>query len=123
MKMMDTAAGICSVRHCNTLAVTASLDGINFHEPVLNGELVFVTAQLIFTSSKSMIVEVVVEAEGMNTGRRLTTSANFTFVSLDKFGKANEVPHLKITNAEEQRKHDIMKNIYEQRKAERINKK
>ena len=122
MKMMDTAAGICSVRHCNTPAVTASLDGINFHEPILNGELVFVTAHIVFTSPKSMIVEVLVEAEGMNIGRRLTTSANFTFVSLNKFGKANEVPHLKLTNAEEQRKYDIMKSIYEERKAERSKK-
>ena len=58
MKMMDNAAGICSARHCSAHTVTAGIDVINFHEPVMNGEVVFVTARMVFTSARSMEIEV-----------------------------------------------------------------
>lgn len=58
MKMMDNAAGICAARHCRGQTVTACIDVINFHEAVMNGDLVFVTARMIFTSAKSMEIEV-----------------------------------------------------------------
>ena len=59
MKMMDNAAGICAARHCRRgSVVTACIDVVNFHEAVMNGEIVFVTARLIFTSAKSMEIEV-----------------------------------------------------------------
>ena len=121
MKMMDTAAGICSVRHCRTPAVTISLDAINFISPIFNGDLVFVTAEIIFTSSKSMTVEVHVEAEGLRSEspRRVTNHALFTFVSIDEKGKAIEVPPLKLSNQEEENKFEEMKKIYEARKKER----
>lgn len=58
MKMMDNAAGICATRHCKGRTVTACIDEINFHAPIVNGEMVFVTARLIYTSNKSMEIEV-----------------------------------------------------------------
>lgn len=58
MKMMDNAAGICAARHCRGLPVTAGIDAINFHKPVMNGDVVFVTAHMIFTSARSMEIEV-----------------------------------------------------------------
>ena len=121
MKMMDTAAGICSMRHCKTPAVTVSLDAINFISPIFTGDLVFVTAKIIFTSSKSMTVEVHVEAEGLRSEspRRVTNHALFTFVSVDKKGKASEVPQLKLSNQEEENKFEEMKRVYEARKKER----
>ena len=58
MKMMDNAAGICAARHCRSRVVTASIDVIDFHEPITNGEMVFVTARITFVSNKSMEIEV-----------------------------------------------------------------
>lgn len=58
MKMMDNAAGICATRHCHSRTVTACIDVINFHCAITNGEIVFVTARLVFASSKSLEVEV-----------------------------------------------------------------
>lgn len=58
MKMMDNAAGICAARHCRGQTVTAGIDAIDFHKPVMNGDMVFVTASMIFTSAKSMEIEV-----------------------------------------------------------------
>ena len=58
MKTMDSAAGICAARHCHSRVVTAGIDEINFHEPITNGEMVFVTARIIYTSAKSIEIEV-----------------------------------------------------------------
>ena len=58
MKTMDSAAGICAVRHCHSRAVTAGIDEINFYEPITNGEMVFATARIIYTSAKSIEIEV-----------------------------------------------------------------
>ena len=122
MKMMDSAAGICSIRHCRTPAVTISLEAINFISPIFNGDLVFVTAEIIFTSAKSMTIEVHVEAEGLRSEspRRVTNHALFTFVSIDENGKARDVPKLKLSNQEEENKFEEMKRIYEARKKERM---
>ena len=58
MKIMDSAAGICAARHCHSRVVTAGIDEINFHEPITNGEMVFVTSRIIYTSAKSIEIEV-----------------------------------------------------------------
>jgi acyl-coenzyme A thioesterase 7 len=121
MKIMDTTAGICAVRHCRSLAVTACLDAINFHSPIFNGDMVFVTGELVFTSAKSVVVEIHVEAEGLNSGsRRVTNDALFTFVALGNDGRAVPVPQLKLKCEDEERKFEEMKKIYEIRKKERL---
>ena len=61
MKMMDNAAAICAFRHCRGQPVTACIDVVNFHEAVMNGDVVFVTARMIYTSTKSMEIEVSLE--------------------------------------------------------------
>ena len=58
MKMMDNAAGICAARHAMGRVVTACIDEIDFHAPITNGQMVFVTARLVYTSSRSMEIEV-----------------------------------------------------------------
>ena len=120
MKIMDTAAGICTAKHCRSLAVTACMDAINFHTPVLVGDLVTTTAKIVFTSKRSLVVEVICEAEGLRTGsRRITNTAYFTFVSLNKSMKAQDVPPLKLVSQNEERKFALMKKIYERKKQQR----
>ena len=46
MKLIDTAAGIAALRHCRTNIVTASMDRLDFHEPVFIGELVILRASI-----------------------------------------------------------------------------
>ena len=118
MKEMDNAAGICSARHCGTNVVTVSIDAIDFHESVRNGEVVFVSARMVFTSSKSMQIEVTTEAEGIGRHRRISNTAIFTFVSLGADYKAQKVPQLVIKSEEErarfeegQRRYDISKKL------------
>ena len=119
MKMMDNAAGICAARHCRTPVVTACLEAINFNSPIINGEVVFVTAELVFTSSRSLEIEVRTEAEGGLRGgsRRVTNTAHFTFVSLGKDGRAVSVPPLEITTEEEKERFEEGRRRYQHRKA------
>ena len=124
MKMMDNTAGICATRHCHTPVVTACLEAINFSSPIMNGEVVFVTAELIFTSTKSMEIELRVEVEGGLRGgsRRVTNTAHFTFVSLGKDGHAIAVPPLKVVTEEERERFEEGRRRYEERKRQRTEK-
>lgn len=100
MKLMDNAAGVVAVRHCGTNVVTASVDAIDFTAPVFNGDLLYIRARPVFASARSMEIEINVEAErrGEDGKRRRvqTTSALYTFVSLDKWGRVKPLPPLLI---------------------------
>ena len=121
MKMMDSAAGICAARHCRLPAVTACINAIDFHSPVRNGEVVFCTARLVFCSEKSMVVEIITEAEGLTAGsRRVANTAYFTFVSIGFDKKAHKVPPLILSNDEERQRFEEGKARYEERKKARM---
>lgn len=108
MKKMDDAAAICASSYCRGLTVTACIDAIDFHSSITCGEVVFVTARLVFTSGKSMEIEVIAEAEGLRAGsRRITTTAYFTYVAIGNDGRARSIPPLKLkTGAEKSRFED-----------------
>ena len=117
VKIMDNAAGICAVRHCRSLVVTACIDAIDFHGPIMNGEVVFVTARMVFTSARSMEIEVTTEAEGLIVdSRRVTNTAYFTFVSLGADKRATAVPPLKLKSDEELQRFEEGRQRYEIRK-------
>lgn len=103
MKYIDTAAGVVAIRHARKIAVTASIDRLDFHFPVYVGDLLILKASLNLVGRSSMEVGVRVEAENILTGEvRHTASAYLTFVALDKNGKTVEVPPL-ISETDEDR--------------------
>ena len=117
MKKMDEVAAICSASHCRGLTVTACIDAIDFHSPITCGEVVFVTARLVFTSDKSMEIEVVAEAEGLRAcSRRVTTTAYFTYVLIGKDRTAGSVPPLQLRTNEERKRFEGGKKRYETRR-------
>ena len=121
MKMMDSAAGICAARHSRSPVVTACINAIDFHGPVRNGEAIFCTARLVFCSEKSMMVEIITEAEGLASGsRRVVNTAYFTFVSIGFDRKAHEVPPLILTSDEDHQRFKEGKVRYEERKKARM---
>ncbi|XP_039251009.1 putative cytosolic acyl coenzyme A thioester hydrolase-like [Styela clava] len=111
MKMMDEAAGICAARHCHTNVVTASMDATNFHRPIGKGCVMHLKSRPIFTSNKSIEIEVVVDVEQVRLVDASTQvqwyracSAFFTFVSLDANHRPLPIPSLiRKTPAEEER--------------------
>jgi acyl-CoA hydrolase len=118
MKLIDTAAGIAAHRHCRTNVVTASMDRLDFHQPVFIGELVVLRASINYVGKTSMEVGVRVEAENLTTGEvRHTNSAYLTMVSLDKDRKPAPVPKIVPQTKEEKRRFQEGKLRAQQRKA------
>ena len=105
MKLIDTTAGVVAVRHARCNVVTASIDRLDFHNPVFVGNLVFIKGSLNMVGKTSMEVGVRVEAENVITGEvRHTASAYLTFVALDTQGKPQPVPPLFFETEEEVRR-------------------
>src|SRR3990167_6818999 len=105
MEWVDLAASIVAMRHCRTVAVTASMDALNFISPIKLGEIVILKASVNFTHKTSMEIGVRIESENPKTGvRSHTATAYTTFVALDDKGHPTEVPPL-ICETPEQKRH------------------
>jgi len=105
MKHIDDAAGVVAIRHAGGNAVTASIDRLDFHNPVFIGNLLTVKASLNMAGRTSVEIGVRAETEDLITGHiRHTASAYLTFVALDENFRPREVPHLKLTTDEEVRR-------------------
>jgi len=105
MKHIDTAAGIAAMRHAGANTVTASIDRLDFHTPVLIGDIITLKASINLTGRTSMEVGVRVEAENPLTGAvRHTASAYLTFVALGDDGMPTEVPPITPETAEDKRR-------------------
>ncbi|MDY0162253.1 acyl-CoA thioesterase [Desulfobotulus sp.] len=105
MKYIDNAAGVVAVRHARKLCVTASVDRLDFHNPVFIGNLLIIKASLNLVGSTSAEVGVRVEAEDVLTGKiRHVVSAYLTFVALDDQMRPTTMPPLILENDEERRR-------------------
>ncbi len=106
MKHVDTAAGVVAIRHARKIAVTASIDRLDFHYPVFIGNLLILKASVNLVGRTSMEVGVRVEAENPLTGEvRHTASAYLTFVALDEQGQPTPVSPLICETDEEKLRH------------------
>ncbi len=120
MKLIDTAAGTVAVRHARANVVTASIDRLDFHQPVFIGNLVTLKASMNYVGRTSMEVGVRVEAENLLTGEvRHTSSAYLTFVALDRDGHPIVVPPLALDTDEDIRRNREAKARREMRIQER----
>jgi acyl-CoA hydrolase len=96
MQWIDIAAAIASSRHTNRVCVTASVDELNFHHPVVQGEVVILQASVNRVFSTSLEVGVRVTKEDLLTGKRTyTNTAYLTFVSIDDEGKPVAAPPIR----------------------------
>jgi acyl-CoA hydrolase len=106
LSMMDKTSAIAAFRHSRANVVTASIDRVEFREPIHLGDLVVMKASVNYVGRTSMEVGVRVEAEDLLTGRRRhTNSCYLTFVAVDKNGRPIEVPELRPETEAEQRRH------------------
>jgi acyl-CoA hydrolase len=120
MHLIDITGAIACHRHTNHLAVTASVDSLDFIHPIKMGDLIILKSRVTCVFNTSLEVEVEVFSEQIQSGeRKLTSKAYLTFVSLDSDGKPTRVPPLAIeTPEDEQRCRDA-----QARRAERLKRK
>ena len=95
MHWMDIIGGISAQKHSNSVVVTAAVDHISFHNPILLGQVITLEAQVTRAFNTSMEVFIRVWAEDMIEGTKLeSNTAFFTFVALDENKKPLKVPEL-----------------------------
>jgi acyl-CoA hydrolase len=105
MHLIDIAGAITAHRHCHRQVVTASVDHLDFLNPVRLGDLIILNAQVnrAFTSSVEVGVEVF--SEDTVGKRKHTTTAFLTFVAVDNEGKPQSVPPVIPKTPEERRRY------------------
>jgi len=95
LSLMDQIAFACSSKHSGNYCVTASVNKVDFLNPIGVGELVTLKASINFTGNTSMVVGVRVESENIQTGTCThCNSSYFTMVAKDKEGNSVAVPGL-----------------------------
>lgn len=97
LNLMDQIAFACASRHSQRYCVTASVNRVDFLNPIEVGELVTLKASVNYTGKTSMVVGVRVEAENITTGQiKHCNSSYFTMVAKDAKGKNIRVPGLLV---------------------------
>ncbi|WP_242093232.1 acyl-CoA thioesterase [Aestuariivivens sediminicola] len=95
LNLMDQIAFACASRHSQHYCVTASVNRVDFLEPIDVGELVTLKASVNYTGRTSMVIGVRVEAENIQTGiTKHCNSSYFTMVAKDDNGRNAPVPGL-----------------------------
>lgn len=93
--LMDQVAFVCASKHSGHYCVTASVNKVDFLNPIEVGNLLTLKASVNYTGRTSMVVGLRVESENIKTGEVLhCNSSYFTMVAKDDEGKNVPVPGL-----------------------------
>jgi uncharacterized protein (TIGR00369 family) len=102
LSLLDQIAFASASKFSGHYCVTASVDTVDFLNPIEVGELVTMKASVNYVGKSSMIVGIRVEAENIQTGKvKHCNSSYFTMVAKDEKGKNVEVPGLILSNDDE----------------------
>ena len=107
MHLIDIAGAMAAHRHARSHVVTASMDHIDFREPVHIGDLLILKSSINRAFNTSMEVGVKCWVENYIAGTtRHVASAYLTFVAVDEHGKHRHVPPVTPETDEEQRRYE-----------------
>ena len=105
LSLLDQIAFACASKYSGHYCVTASVDTVDFLNPIEVGELVTMKASVNYVGKTSMIVGIRVESENIQTGKiKHCNSSYFTMVAKDDKGNSIEAPGLILSNEEELRR-------------------
>jgi uncharacterized protein (TIGR00369 family) len=105
LSLLDQIAFACASKYSGNYCVTASVDTVDFLNPIEVGQLVTMKASVNYVGKSSMIVGIRVEAENIQTGKAThCKSSYFTMVAKDKEGNNVTVPKLILSNLDEIRR-------------------
>jgi acyl-CoA hydrolase len=94
LSKVDLCAYVTASRFSGEICVTASIDRVDFHEPIEVGEVVTLTGVVSYVGRTSVEVTIEIHAENIfKQVRRHTNTARVTTVAI-KDGKPIEVPRL-----------------------------
>lgn len=105
LSLMDQVAFACASKYSGSYCVTASVDRVDFLNPIEVGELVTMKASVNFVGRSSMVVGIRVESENIQSGlSKHCNSSYFTMVALDEHRKAVTVPGLALRSEDDIRR-------------------
>lgn len=105
LSLLDQIAFACASKFSGHYCVTASVDTVDFLNPIEVGELVTMKACVNYVGRSSMIIGIRVEAENIRTGKnKHCNSSYFTMVAKDINGENVQVPGLILAKQEEIRR-------------------
>jgi uncharacterized protein (TIGR00369 family) len=105
LNLMDQIAFACASKHSRHYCVTASVNKVDFLNPIDVGELVTLKASVNYTGRTSMVVGVRVESENIQTGiKKHCNSSYFTMVAKDEHGKNVPVPGIVLDTVQSVRR-------------------
>src|SRR5690554_7100123 len=102
---MDQIAFACASKHSEAYCVTASVDTVDFLNPIEIGELITMKASINYVGNTSMVVGIRVISENIITGKiKHCNSSYFTMVAKNEANQSVAVPGLILTSSIEIRR-------------------
>lgn len=99
LSLMDKVAYVCAAKHAGNYCVTASIDTVDFLQPVEVGELVSLMASVNYVGNTSLVVGIRVISENVKTNIiKHTNTSYFTMVAKDDDNKPVQIPGLVLEN-------------------------
>lgn len=110
LSLLDQIAFACASKHSENYCVTASVDRVDFLNPVEVGELLTLKSSVNYVGKTSMVVGVRVESENIQTGAKNHCNSSYlTMVAKDEKGNSKKVPGLILKTEDDIRR--FIKNI------------
>ncbi|WP_345879723.1 acyl-CoA thioesterase [Shewanella algae] len=117
MKWIDLAAYACAAGWSGKYCITVYAGGIRFVKPIHVGNIVEVSAKVIYTGSTSMHIGLDVKAgDPKDSERHLTAHCIVIMVAVDDEGKPTPVPEWQPTSARDIELRDSAIKLMEMRK-------
>lgn len=105
LSLMDKVAYVCAAKHAGNYCVTASIDTVDFLQPVEVGELVSLMASVNYVGKTSLVVGIRVISENIKTNEiKHTNTSYFTMVAKDEGNNLVEVPGLILETRDDVRR-------------------
>ncbi|MFL0353600.1 acyl-CoA thioesterase [Xanthomarina sp. GH4-25] len=99
LNLMDQIAFACASKHSEAYCVTASVDTVDFLNPIEIGELITMKASVNYVGNTSMVVGIRVISENIRTGIvKHCNSSYFTMVAKNDDNQSVAVPGLILNN-------------------------
>jgi len=99
LSLMDQIAFASGSKYSGKYCVTASVDRVDFLNPIEVGELVTLQASVNYVGTSSMVVGIRVDSQNIQTGQvKHCNSSYFTMIAKDSSGTPIAVPRLLLSN-------------------------
>ncbi|MGZ3751884.1 MAG: acyl-CoA thioesterase [Mucilaginibacter sp.] len=105
LSLMDKVAYVCAAKHAGNYCVTASIDTVDFLQPVEVGDLVSLMASVNYVGKTSLVVGIRVISENIKTNQVFHTNTSyFTMVAKNEQNQPIQVPGLILENKNQVRR-------------------